>query len=85
MPEDPLDLTKTLLLQHGVEPETARIVVSEVRRVFGGSAAYIMSIDRASRDEAARAALERGASIREAAKAAGCSPSTVRRRASSWQ
>jgi hypothetical protein len=85
MPEDPLDLTKTLLLQHGVEPETARLVVSEVRRVFGGSTAYILSIDRSDRDAAARAALARGASIQEAARAAGCSPSTIRRRRSGWQ
>ena len=85
MPEDPLDLTRALLLQHGVEPETARIVVSEVRRVFGGSQVYILGIDRASRDEAARAALERGASIQEAARVAGCSTSTIRRRRSDWQ
>ncbi len=83
--EDPLSMTKTLLLRHGVAPETARLVVSEVRRVFGGSQVYILAIDRSDRDEAAREALARGATLQEAARAAGCSPSTIRRRRSDWQ
>jgi hypothetical protein len=82
---DILHDTATELLARGLDRETVQRALSEIRRRYGGSETYVMGIDRAARDQAARAALARGASIQEAARAAGCSPSTIRRRRSDWQ
>ncbi|NCA72718.1 MAG: hypothetical protein EOM91_22205, partial [Sphingobacteriia bacterium] len=81
---DPIEDMALELLTHGADAVLVRRVAGVVRARWGGAEIYIAAIDRASRDEAARAALDRGASILEAAKEAGCSPSTVRRRRSRW-
>jgi hypothetical protein len=72
------------LIAAGVEVVLVRRVTREVRVRWGGSQVYIHAIDRASRDETAREALARGASIQEAARVAECSPATIRRRRSEW-
>lgn len=72
------------LIQSGVEVSVVRRVSREIRIRWGGSQVYIHAVDRAARDETAREALARGASIQEAARAAECSPSTIRRRRSEW-
>jgi GrpB-like predicted nucleotidyltransferase (UPF0157 family) len=72
------------LIAAGLEVVVVRRVAREVRTRWGGADCYIHSIDRAARDETAREALARGASIQEAARAAECSPSTIRRRRSEW-
>ena len=84
MHSDILDHARDELLTRGADPETVTAALAVVRQHWGGAECYILAIDRAARDEAARKALQAGASIEEAAKAAGCSPSTVRRRASRW-
>lgn len=73
------------LIQAGADPDAVQRALQAVRGRWGGSQVYIHAVDRESRDEAARAALQRGATIQEAAKVAGCSPSTIRRRRSDWQ
>jgi GrpB-like predicted nucleotidyltransferase (UPF0157 family) len=77
------DMTDALIAA-GLEVVVVRRVAREVRTRWGGSAVYIHAVDRAARDETAREALARGASIQEAARAAECSPSTIRRRRSEW-
>lgn len=84
MPEDILNDTASELLARGLPADAVQRALSEIRRRYGGSEVYVLAIDRQSRDEAAKAALQRGASIQEAARVAGCSVSTVRRRASRW-
>jgi hypothetical protein len=84
-PEDILDDARTELTARGLPADAVCEALRAVRARWGGADCYILSIDRAARDQAAREALARGASIQEAAKQAGCSVSTVRRRASTWQ
>lgn len=81
---DPIaDMTETLL-RHGIDPGLLRRVAREVRARWGGAEIYVRAIDPDERDRVAREALEHGASIEQAAHAAECSPSTIRRRRSRW-
>lgn len=72
------------LLARGLAREPVMSALREIRRRYGGAETYVCGIDRASRDEAAREALARGASLDEAARLAGCSTTTIRRRSSKW-
>lgn len=84
MAVDPIEDFARELKTSGVDVAIVRRVSAVVRARWGGAEVYIAAIDRATRDETAREALQAGASVAEAAKVAGCSPSTVRRRASRW-
>lgn len=68
----------------GLDPSIVQRVILEARQVWGGEQVYVQAVDRESRDVVIRAALEKGLSVDEAAKRAGVSARTVRRRASSW-
>lgn len=84
MTSDVLDHAQRELTERGLDPATVSHALREVRRHWGGAECYILAIDRGERDRKAREALAQGASIVEAARAAGCSVSTVRRRRSNW-
>lgn len=73
-----------LLRISGVDQALIQRVIAELRRRWGGSADYIQRRDRATQDEVIKAALSQGRAINETAKAAGCSPRTIRRRKSEW-
>ena len=84
MAVDPIEDFARELKTSGVDVAIVRRVSAVVRARWGGAEVYIAAIDRAHRDEIAREALANGASVTEAARAAECSPSTVRRRRSEW-
>lgn len=72
------------LLAAGLDSAIVQRVILEARQFWGGETIYIPAVDRENRDAVIRAALEKGLSVDEAAKRAGVSARTVRRRQSSW-
>ena len=84
MTDDVLDHARRTLIERGLDPTTISQALREVRLHWGGTTCYILAIDRDERDRAACEALAQGASLAEAARAAGCSVSTIRRRRSNW-
>jgi len=81
---DVLDDCRDLLTGANVPEGTVSRIVGELRHRWGGSQCYIRATDRAERDATIRRALESGADAHQAARAAGVSPSTVRRRRAQW-
>lgn len=84
MEPDPLDHVRDLLMTFRVEPSAIRTAIAETRKRYGGEQVYLRRIDREARDQVIQTALQSGTSPEGAAKVAGCSPATVRRRRSSW-
>jgi DNA invertase Pin-like site-specific DNA recombinase len=72
------------LLAAGLDRHIVQRVVLEARQFWGGQQVYVQAVDRENRDAVIRAALEKGLSTEEAARRAGVSARTVRRRQSSW-
>lgn len=75
---DILDALKNRL--SGLVPLEVLIpALNEVRREWAGETVYVLRIDREMRDARILRMLREGSSMRQAAIAAGVSPSTVRR------
>ena len=72
------------LIKAGVDSAVVIKTIAEMRRVWGGDAVYIHTIDRDSRDKAISDALTAGLPMAEVAKKAGCHPITVRRKKAEW-
>jgi hypothetical protein len=81
---DILTDTRETLLRLGADEARVLAAVAEIRHRWGSQSVYVQAIDRQERDRTAREALARGASLDEAARAAGCSTATIRRRVSKW-
>ena len=80
---DPIDTAAELLTRFNVEAEVRRVILTELRRQWGGAQVYIRSTDP-SRDDTIRQGLEAGERPEAIARKAGVSARTVRRRASRW-
>lgn len=85
MEPDILSDLRERLQAASLDPAVVQRVILEARQVWGGEQVYVQAVDRESRDAVIRAALEKGLSPEEAAKRAGVSTRTVRRRQSSWR
>jgi DNA-binding NarL/FixJ family response regulator len=72
------------MLRHDIDPAIVRRLVTDARKLFGGSQIYIPVLDRESRDREIKRLLELGASPAAIAKHVKTSASTVRRRRSDW-
>ena len=81
---DPIDTAAELLTRFNVEAEVRRVILTELRRQWGGVQVYIRATDRASIDDTIRQGLESGDRPEAIARKAGVSARTVRRRASRW-
>ena len=84
MASDVLDDARALLTSANVSEATITRIVGELRHRWGGQQVYIRGIDRAAQNATIRRALAAGADAHQAAKAAGVSASTVRRRRAQW-
>ncbi|NCA72308.1 MAG: hypothetical protein EOM91_19995 [Sphingobacteriia bacterium] len=81
---DILSDVRETMLRLGADEAPVVQAVRELRLRWGSQEIYVQSIDREQRDRTAREALARGASLDEAARLAGCSTTTIRRRSSKW-
>lgn len=84
MQSDPLSDALDALLRLGLDPTACRRAISDVRRQWGGSQAYIRAIDRSARDASIYDGLRQGLPASEVAARAQTSVATVRRRKSEW-
>ena len=84
MEQDPIEHMHRLLIRLGADPQAVRTASNETRKAFGGEQVYLRRIDRDARDQDIKQALQAGHKPEVAAKLAGCSPATVRRRRSRW-
>lgn len=73
-----------LLKAAGIDSAIVQRVIRELRRRWGGDTPYIPQIDRDTRNETIKQALDTAQPIAVIAKKAGCSPATVRRKRSEW-
>ena len=79
---DVLDDAADSLMRAGIDAETVRQILAEVRGRWAGQV-YIRQRDPAA-DDAIRQALEAGRPIREVARRVGVSERTIRRRRAVW-
>ena len=80
----PIDYARELLAAEHVDAAIISRVCRAARLRFGGCESYVRKRSPAETDRAIRAALERGLPTERAARLAGVSSSTIRRRRARW-
>ena len=81
---DPIDYARELLTGERVDPAIITRICRAARLRFGGTETYIRQRSPLETDRAIRAALEAGLPTDRAARLAGVSSSTIRRRRARW-
>lgn len=84
MTTDPLRDMLDTLTRHGLDLDTCRQAVAEVRQRWGGSQVYIPRVDRREREREIRAGLEEGQPPHEIAAEVGVCVRTIRRKRAEW-